>query len=395
MRQLKRNIDSSASEMPCLYIRSIMFKYELLKESKESKARLGKIYTDHGEIETPIFMPVGTRATVKTMTPEELKDIGAQIILSNTYHLFLKPGHELVEEAGGLHKFMNWEKPILTDSGGFQVFSLSDNRKITEEGVYFRSHIDGSEQFLSPEKSIEVQNALGADIIMAFDECAPYPADYEYIKHSMERTTRWAERCIAAHRNPDSQALFGIVQGGMYKDLRQISAADLVKMDFPGYAIGGLSVGEPLELMNEMLDFTVDLLPKDKPRYLMGVGTPDYLFESVIRGIDMADCVLPTRIARNGTAFTARGKLVIKNAKYKKDFTPLDHECDCYTCKNYSRAYIRHLFNVNEILAYRLLTIHNLYFLIKMMEKIREAIRNDELLKYRDDFYKKFGYNII
>lgn len=371
-----------------------MFKYELIKESSETKARLGKITTDHGVIETPIFMPVGTRATVKTMTPEELKDIGAQIILSNTYHLFLKPGQELVEEAGGLHKFMNWDRPILTDSGGFQVFSLSDSRKIKEEGVYFRSHIDGSEQFLSPEKSIEIQNALGSDIIMAFDECAPYPAEYDYIKHSMERTTRWAKRCIEAHKNPDTQALFGIVQGGMYKDLREISAKDLVELNFPGYAIGGLSVGEPLELMNEMLDYTVDFLPKDKPRYLMGVGTPDYLFESVIRGIDMADCVLPTRIARNGTALTSRGKLVIKNAKYKKDFTQLDHECDCYTCKNYSRAYIRHLFNVNEILAYRLLTIHNLYFLIKMMENIREAIRNDNLLKYRDDFYKKFGYNI-
>lgn len=288
---------------------------------------------------------------------------------------------------------MNWKGPILTDSGGFQVFSLSNSRKIVEEGVEFRSHIDGSKEFLSPEKSIEIQNSLGADIIMAFDECAPYPADYEYIKNSMERTTRWAKRCKDAHKNPEHQALFGIVQGGMYKDLREISARDLVEMDFDGYSIGGLSVGEPLELMNEMLDFTVDFLPKDKPRYNMGVGTPDYLFESVIRGIDMADCVLPTRVARNGTAITSMGNLVVKNAAYKKDFTQLDPECDCYTCSNYSRAYLRHLFSVNEILAYRLLTIHNLYFLIKMMENIRKAIKNDNLLEYKDDFYKKFGYN--
>ncbi|NLD16694.1 MAG: tRNA guanosine(34) transglycosylase Tgt [Tissierellia bacterium] len=370
-----------------------MFKFELIKECSQTKARLGKITTDHGEIETPIFMPVGTKATVKTMTPEEVKDLGAQVILGNTYHLYLRPGHELIEEAGGLHKFMNWHGPILTDSGGFQVFSLSNSRKIVEEGVEFRSHIDGAKEFLSPEKSIEIQNALGADIIMAFDECAPYPADYEYIKNSMERTTRWAQRCKDAHKNPEHQALFGIVQGGMYKDLRKQSALDLVEMDFDGYSIGGLSVGEPLELMNEMLDFTVDFLPKDKPRYNMGVGTPDYLFESVIRGIDMADCVLPTRVARNGTAITSRGNLVVKNAAYKKDFTKLDPECDCYTCSNYSRAYIRHLFTVNEILAYRLLTIHNLYFLIKMMENIREAIKNDNLLEYKDDFYNKFGYN--
>ncbi|MFB0971995.1 MAG: tRNA guanosine(34) transglycosylase Tgt [Neofamilia sp.] len=370
-----------------------MFKFELIKECSQTKARLGKITTDHGEIETPIFMPVGTKATVKTMTPEEVKDLGSQVILGNTYHLYLRPGHELIEEAGGLHKFMNWHGPILTDSGGFQVFSLSNSRKIVEEGVEFRSHIDGAKEFLSPEKSIEIQNALGADIIMAFDECAPYPADYEYIKNSMERTTRWAQRCKDAHKNPEHQALFGIVQGGMYKDLRKQSALDLVEMDFDGYSIGGLSVGEPLELMNEMLDFTVDFLPKDKPRYNMGVGTPDYLFESVIRGIDMADCVLPTRVARNGTAITSRGNLVVKNAAYKKDFTKLDPECDCYTCSNYSRAYIRHLFTVNEILAYRLLTIHNLYFLIKMMENIREAIKNDNLLEYKDDFYNKFGYN--
>lgn len=366
--------------------------FELLKESNESKARLGKLHTPHGVIETPIFMPVGTRATVKAMTPEELKDLGAQIILSNTYHLYLRPGHKLIEEAGGLHKFMNWDKPILTDSGGFQVFSLGDLRKISEEGVEFRSHIDGSKHFISPEKSIEIQNSLGSDIMMAFDECAPYPSDWDYVKKSLERTTRWAKRCKDAHQKPDSQALFGIVQGGMYKDLREQSAKEIMDLDFPGYAVGGLSVGEPGELMYEVLDYTVPLLPKNKPRYLMGVGTPDYLFEAVIRGIDMADCVLPTRIARNGTVLTSSGKLVVRNAKYARDFNQLDSECDCYTCKNYSRAYIRHLFNVDEILGSRLTTIHNIHFLLKLMENIRQAIREDRLLQYREEFYKKYGY---
>ncbi|KGG81520.1 tRNA guanosine(34) transglycosylase Tgt [Caloranaerobacter azorensis] len=367
-------------------------KYELIKESTECRARLGKLYTPHGVIETPIFMPVGTRATVKTMTPEELKDLGAQIILSNTYHLYLRPGHELIKEAGGLHKFMNWDRPILTDSGGFQVFSLGDLRKITEEGVEFRSHIDGSRHFISPEKSIEIQNALGSDIMMAFDECAPYPSDRDYVKHSLERTTRWAKRCKEAHRNPDTQALFGIVQGGVYRDLREQSAKEIVDLDFPGYAIGGLSVGEPKELMYEVLDYTVPLLPKNKPRYLMGVGSPDCLFEGVIRGIDMFDCVLPTRIARNGTVMTSHGKVVIRNAKYARDFGKLDPECDCYTCRNYSRAYIRHLFNVNEILGARLTTIHNLYFLLRLMENIRLAIKEDRLLQYKEEFFKKYGY---
>lgn len=367
-------------------------KFELIKESSECNARLGKLYTPHGVIETPIFMPVGTKATVKTMTPEEVEKLGAQIILANTYHLYLKPGHKLVEEAGGLHKFMNWNKPILTDSGGFQVFSLGKLRKITEEGVEFRSHIDGSKHMLTPEKSIEIQNSLGSDIMMAFDECAPYPSTWEYIKQSMERTSRWAKRCKEYHQDWDRQGIFGIVQGGMYKDLREESVKAITDLDFPGYAIGGLSVGEPLDLMCEILDFTTPMLPKDKPRYLMGVGTPDYLFESVIRGVDMADCVLPTRIARNGTTLTSHGKLVIRNAKYAKDFGPLDPECDCYTCRNYSRAYIRHLFNVNEILGSRLATIHNLYFLIKLMKNIREAIKEDRLLEYREEFYKKFGY---
>ena len=370
-----------------------MFKYELIKKSNECNARLGKIYTDHGEIETPIFMPVGTRATVKTMTPDELKDIGSQIILGNTYHLYLRPGMDIIKKAGGLHKFMNWDLPILTDSGGPQVFSLANNRKIYEDGVEFRSHIDGSKQFISPEISIDIQNTLGSDIMMSFDECAPYPADYDYIKNSMERTTRWAKRCKDHHKNTDKQALFGIVQGGMYKDLRERSARDLVDLDFPGYSIGGLSVGEPLELMNEMLDHTIQFLPEDKPRYNMGIGSPNYIFESVERGIDMMDCVLPTRIARNGTVFTSDGRLVIKNARYKEDFSPLDHNCDCYTCKNYTRAYIRHLFNVDEILGLRLATIHNLYFLIELMEKIRESIKNDNFKSLKDDFYKKYGYN--
>lgn len=367
-------------------------KYKLLKEDKNTMARLGELHTPHGVIETPIFMPVGTRATVKAMTPEEVKDLGGQIILSNTYHLYLKPGHKLIEEAGGLHKFMNWDLPILTDSGGFQVFSLGDLRKIKEEGVEFRSHIDGSTHFISPEKSMEIQNSLGSDIMMCFDECTPYPATYEYAKQSMERTTRWAKRCKDFHKNTEKQGLFGIVQGGVYKDLREESARQLVELDFPGYAVGGLSVGEPKDLMCQVLDYTTPLLPKDKPRYLMGVGSPDYLFEAVIRGIDMADCVLPTRIARNGTVMTSHGKLVIRNGKYAKDFNKLDPECDCYTCKNYSRAYIRHLFNVNEILGARLATIHNLHFLLKLMENIRQAIREDKLLEYKDEFYEKYGY---
>lgn len=366
--------------------------FKVLKKSTETNARLGELKTPHGTIETPIFMPVGTRATVKAMTPEEVRDLGAQIILSNTYHLYLKPGHKLIEEAGGLHKFMNWKGPILTDSGGFQVFSLGDLRKITEKGVEFRSHIDGSSHFISPEKSIEIQNSLGSDIMMCFDECTPYPATYDYAKKSMERTSRWAQRCKDYHKDWEKQGLFGIVQGGMYKDLRKQSAEEIIDIGFPGYAIGGLSVGEPKELMSEMLEFTAPLLPEDKPRYLMGVGTPDYLFEAVINGIDMADCVLPTRIARNGTVMTSQGRLPIRNAKYAKDFTKLDSECDCYTCTNYSRAYIRHLFNVNEILGSILATTHNLYFLIKLMENIRQAIKEDRLLEYRDEFYEKYGY---
>ena len=365
-------------------------KYELIKTCKQTGARLGRLHTPHGVIETPIFMPVGTQATVKAMTPEELKEIGSQIILSNTYHLYMRPGHDLIERAGGLHKFMNWDKPILTDSGGFQVFSLGPLRKIKEEGVEFRSHLDGSKHFLSPEKATEVQNALGSDIIMAFDECAPYPADRQYVKNSLERTTRWLERCKAAHKYPEKQALFGIVQGGMYKELREQSAKEITAIDLPGYAIGGLSVGEPKDMMYEVLDYTVPLLPEDKPRYLMGVGSPDDLLEGVLRGIDMFDCVLPTRIARNGTAMTSQGKVVVRNASYAEDFTSLDPECDCYTCKNYTKAYLRHLIKCNEILGARLLTIHNLHFLLKMMENVREAIKEDRLLDYKKDFFEKY-----
>ncbi|WP_455104489.1 tRNA guanosine(34) transglycosylase Tgt [Peptostreptococcus sp.] len=365
-------------------------KYELIKTCKQTGARLGRLHTPHGVIETPIFMPVGTQATVKSMTPGELKEIGSQIILSNTYHLYMRPGHELIERAGGLHKFMNWDKPILTDSGGFQVFSLGPLRKIKEEGVEFRSHLDGSKHFLSPEKATEIQNALGSDIIMAFDECAPYPADRQYVKNSLERTTRWLERCKAAHKYPEKQALFGIVQGGMYKELREQSAKEITAIDLPGYAIGGLSVGEPKDMMYEVLDYTVPLLPEDKPRYLMGVGSPDDLLEGVLRGIDMFDCVLPTRIARNGTAMTSQGKVVVRNASYAEDFTSLDPECDCYTCKNYTKAYLRHLIKCNEILGARLLTIHNLHFLLKMMENVREAIKEDRLLDYKKDFFEKY-----
>lgn len=367
-------------------------KYQLIKESKESMARLGRLQTPHGFVDTPVFMPVGTQATVKAMSPRELEEIGARIILSNTYHLYLRPGHELIGQAGGLHNFMAWEGPILTDSGGFQVFSLGDLRQITEEGVEFRSHIDGSKHLFTPEKVMEIEMTLGPDIAMVFDECAPYPSTYEYTKDSMERTTRWAERCLKSHHRQD-QALFAIVQGGMYRDLRENSAKDLVSLDFPGYALGGLSVGEPKPLMYEVLDYTVPLLPKEKPRYLMGVGSPDCVIEGSLRGVDMFDCVLPTRIARNGTIFTKEGKLVIRNAKYKYDFSPLDPFCDCYTCRTFTKAYIRHLFNVNEILGLRLTTIHNLYYLIQLMKRIREAISTDSLLSFREEFYSHYKAN--
>lgn len=367
-------------------------KYELIKQCKQTGARLGRLHTPHGVINTPIFMPVGTQATVKAMSPLELNEIGSEIILSNTYHLYMRPGEKLVEKAGGLHKFMNWDKPILTDSGGFQVFSLAELRNIKEEGVTFKSHIDGSKHFISPEKAIEIENALGADIIMAFDECLPYPCDYDYAKKSLHRTIRWAERCLETHKNTEKQALFGIIQGGMYKDLREESVREMIKLDFPGYSIGGLSIGEPKPIMYDVLDWTAHLMPENKARYLMGVGSPDCLIEGSIRGIDMFDCVLPTRIARNGTAFTSHGKVVIRNAEYAEDFGPLDDECDCYACKNFSRAYIRHLFKAKEILGARLATIHNLRFLINLMSQIRQAIADDCLMDFRNEFYAKYGY---
>lgn len=316
--------------------------------------------------------------------------MGSGIILSNTYHLFLRPGHDVVREAGGLHRFMNWDRAILTDSGGFQVFSLSDLREITEEGVSFRSHLNGEPLFLSPEKSMEIQNALGADIIMAFDECPPYPADREYVKNSMDRTHRWLQRCATAHRRKEEQALFGIIQGGMYRDLREESARQITSVDLPGYAIGGLSVGEPKEMMYDALEWTTPLMPKEKPRYLMGVGSPDALVEGVVRGVDMFDCVLPTRIARNGTTMTSRGRVVVRNAKYARDFSPLDPECDCYTCRNYSRAYLRHLIKAEETFGLRLTTYHNLHFLLKLMEKVRQAIREDRLLDFREHFFEEY-----
>lgn len=362
--------------------------YELIKQCPHTGARAGRIHTPHGSFDTPIFMPVGTQASVKTLAPEELKEMGAGIILSNNYHLFLRPGSKLVKEAGGLHKFMNWDRAILTDSGGFQVFSLGDLRKISEEGVTFRSHIDGSKKFLSPEIATQSQMDLGADIIMAFDECVPYPADFKYTRESMELTLRWAQRCKDTMTNPN-QGLFGIVQGGMYKDLRIECANRLVDMDFSGYAVGGLSVGEPKELMYEMLDITLEHLPQNKARYLMGVGTPDCLVEGVMRGIDMFDCVYPTRVARNGTAMTWNGRLVIKNAQYEHDFHPIDEHCNCYTCRNYSRAYIRHLVRVNEIFGLRLLTIHNLHFLIDFMRQMRQSIMEDRF----PEFYRKFTAN--
>jgi len=367
--------------------------YEHIKTCKQSGARLGRIHTPHGVIETPAFMPVGTQATVKTMSPEELKTMDAHIILSNTYHLFLRPGHELVKAAGGLHKFMNWDRPILTDSGGFQVFSLSDMRKISEEGVQFKSHLNGDKLFLSPEKAMEIQNALGSDIMMAFDECPPYPAEYDYLKRSLERTSRWAERCLQSHARPHDQALFAIVQGGMHADLRRLSAEQLTSLDFPGYAIGGLSVGEPKPMMYRVLEETTPLLPTNKPRYLMGVGSPDALIEGAIRGIDMFDCVLPTRIARNGTCMTSQGRLVVRNAKHAEDFGPLDPNCSCYACTHYSRAYIRHLIKADETFGIRLTTYHNLHFLLQLMRDVRQAILEDRLLDFRDAFFAAYGLN--
>ncbi|HIU64871.1 MAG TPA: tRNA guanosine(34) transglycosylase Tgt [Candidatus Avacidaminococcus intestinavium] len=365
-------------------------KFELIKECSTTGARLGKLHTPHGVFNTPMFMPVGTQATVKTISPEELYDMEAQVILSNTYHLFLRPGQDLVKKAGGLHSFMNYKNGMLTDSGGFQVFSLAAMRKITEEGVSFRSHLDGSTKFLSPEISTTVQEALGADIAMAFDECIPYPAEYDYAKTSTERTSRWAKRCLDTHTRPD-QSLFGIVQGGMYPELRKMSAETLADMDFAGYGIGGLSVGEPKPLMYEILGKTTGYMPKNKARYLMGVGTPDCMVEGVALGVDMFDCVYPTRVARNGTAMIPEGRLVVRNAQYAEDFKPIDERCNCYTCRNYSRAYIRHLFHAKEIFALRLLSIHNLYFLLDFAKKMRLAIAEDRFADFKNKFLSEYN----
>lgn len=368
-------------------------RYRLIKKEKHTGARLGEIITPHGTFPTPMFMPVGTLATVKTMAPEELKDMGAGIILANTYHLWLRPGEDLVEKAGGLHKFMNWDQGILTDSGGFQVWSLSEMNNITEEGVSFKNHLNGSKMFLSPEKAIGIQNKLGPDIMMSFDECAPFHESHDYVKKSIERTSRWAERGLKAHANPDRQGLFGIIQGAGYRDLREQSAKDLISMDFPGYSIGGLSVGETKEEMNQVLEYMGGLIPENKPRYLMGVGTADSLIDGVINGVDMFDCVLPTRIARNGTCMTSQGRLVIKNAQYAEDFRPIDEKCDCYACRNYTRAYIRHLIKCNETFGIRLTSYHNLYFLQTVMRGIRQAIMDDNLLEYREALFEEYGFN--
>ncbi len=369
-----------------------MIEYELLKKEKFTKARLGKIKTNYGVVDTPMFMPVGTKATVKSLTPEELYEANSGMILANTYHLWLRPGEDIVEKAGGLHQFMNYKGPILTDSGGFQVFSLAKNKEkdITEEGVHFKSHIDGKSLFLTPEKSIEIQNKLDSDIAMSFDECPPASASYEYLKNSVNRTLRWAARGKKVHQNK-KQALFGIVQGGAYEDLRRYSAEETVKMNFDGYSIGGVANdGESKEDMYKAIEYSTPYLPEDKVRYLMGVGEPIDIIEGVIRGVDIFDCVLPTRIARHGQAFTRYGKINFHNAKFKEDFSSVDETCDCYTCKNYSKAYIRHLITTDEMLGGRLLSIHNIRFLIKLTEELREAIKEDRILEYKGEFLEKY-----
>ena len=366
------------------------FYLEIKHIDKETGARYGVLHTPHGDCEVPMFMPVGTLATVKTLSPEELKEMGAGTILGNTYHLSIRPGADIVAKAGGLHKFMNWDGPILTDSGGFQVFSLAENRKITEEGVEFRNHLNGDKLFFSPEVSIDIQEKLGSDIAMSFDECIPWPADYNYVKKSTERTLRWAKRGLEAHKKED-QALFGIVQGGDYEDLRKMCAEELVKMDFPGYSIGGTSIGEPKEKFFEMVEYAIKYLPEDKPRYVMGIGSIDYVLGSIERGVDMFDCVLPTRLARHGALMTSHGRVNIKNEKYKEDFTPLDDKCDCYCCKNYTKAYLRHLYICDETFGKRLLSIHNVRFLIHLVEQAREAIKEDRYKEFKEETLKEFG----
>ena len=367
--------------------------FEITHICKQSGARTGILHTPHGDVETPMFMPVGTQATVKFVSPEELKDLGSGVVLANTYHLWLRPGEDIVDQAGGVQKFMNYKGPMLTDSGGFQVFSLADQRKITEDGVTFKNTLNGDTLFLSPEKSIQIQNKIGADIIMSFDECIPYPATREYVEKSTERTLRWALRGKQAHTRPEEQALFGIVQGGDYEDLRKYCAEKLIEMDFPGYAIGGTSVGEDKETMYRMVKWASDALPFDKPRYLMGVGAVNDLLEAVSRNVDMCDCVLPTRIARHGTLMTSAGRISIRKAIYKNDFTPLDPECDCYTCRNYTKAYLNHLQRTNEGFGTRLMSIHNLRFLVKLMEDARKAIKEDRFNDFKEETLAKMKFD--
>jgi queuine tRNA-ribosyltransferase len=373
------------------------FRFRVIKEDRRTSARAGVLSTPHGEIPTPVFMPVGTQGTVKTLSQQELEAAGAGIILGNAYHLYLRPGLEPIREAGGLHRFIGWDHALLTDSGGYQVFSLADLNRITEEGVAFQSHIDGARHLFTPEKVMEIEHTLGADIIMAFDECTPYPCTHEYAKQSHERTLRWAERCVkhletlSDREECLEQALFGIVQGSVFPDLRKQSAKALSAMDFPGYAIGGLSVGEPKPVMLDMLETVLPHLPTEKPHYLMGIGYPEDLVECVARGMDMFDCVVPTRYGRNGTVFTRRGKLVVKNAPYAKDFSPIDPECPCPVCQNYTRAYLRHLFQAGEILALRLATLHNIYFFMEMMHEMREAILHDTFSEWSERFRAMYG----
>ena len=366
------------------------FYLEIKHICKQTGARYGILHTPHGDVEVPMFMPVGTLATVKALSPEEVKQCGAGVILANTYHLSLRPGADVVKAAGGVQKFMNYNGPMLTDSGGFQVFSLADNRKITEEGVTFKNHLNGAKCFYSPESVIELEEKIGADIIMSFDECPPWPVTHHYMEESVERTLRWAKRGKEAQTR-DDQALFGIVQGGEFKDLRKHCAEELVKMDFDGYSIGGTSIGEPKDVMFKMVSYSVPYLPEDKPRYLMGVGSIDYILEGIAMGVDMFDCVLPTRIARHGALMTSKGRVNIRDAKYEYDFSPLDEDCDCYTCKNYTKAYLRHLYKCDETLGKRLLSIHNIRFLIHMMEEARTAIKEDRFGDFKDEFIKKYG----
>ena len=366
------------------------FYLEITHEDKETHARVGLLHTPHGVFETPMFMPVGTLATVKTLSPEELYDMGAQVILANTYHLHLRPGEDIVAKAGGVHKFMNYKNAMLTDSGGFQVFSLAKKRDIIEEGVTFKSHLNGDKIFFSPEIVIGIEEKIGADIIMSFDECIPYPSSYEYVKNSTLRTIRWAKRGLEAKTRTD-QALFGIVQGGEFEDLREMCAKELVKMDFDGYSIGGTSIGEPKDVCYKMIDYAIKYLPYDKPRYLMGVGSLDYILGAIEKGVDMMDCVLPTRIARHGTLMTHNGRINIKNAKYKEDFGPLDPECNCYTCRNFTRAYLRHLYVADESFGKRLLSLHNTAFLLEIAKGAREAIKENKFKEYKEEVLRKYG----